>query len=176
MILSGDEFLNSQEGNNNAYCQDNEISWLNWEDLKANRTFHDYVQKLLAFRRSHPVIRRQHGECSLGFPEIQILSPSAESRVLGIMYAGRAEERDEVIILAINVYWEPQMFYLPELPGELCFHVVIDTALAEEDVMTNETAAYHPSTAADGGNMVKNNILLAPRSVQVLKMISCSPG
>lgn len=61
MLLSGDEFMNSQGGNNNAYCQDNEVSWLNWDDLKANQDLHDYVQTLISFRKDHPVIRRKSG-------------------------------------------------------------------------------------------------------------------
>ena len=169
MILSGDEFMNSQGGNNNAYCQDNETSWLNWEDLEKNRFFHDHVQALLTFRRAHPIIRRKCGECSLGFPEISVIEPSSLSKALGILYAGCKETcaplpascgsgcdvcaaEDDVILLAINVYWEEQLLLLPKLPHGRSFRIVFDTA---SDV---------PREDINGGRCH----ILAPRSVQVL--------
>ena len=169
MILSGDEFMNSQGGNNNAYCQDNETSWLNWEDLEKNRFFHDHVQALLTFRRVHPIIRRKCGECSLGFPEISVIEPSSLSKALGILYAGCKETcaplpascgsgcdvcaaEDDVILLAINVYWEEQLLLLPKLPHGRSFRIVFDTA---SDV---------PREDINGGRCH----ILAPRSVQVL--------
>ena len=187
MLLSGDEFQNSQNGNNNAYCQDNETSWLNWEDLKDHRDFHDYVQALLSFRRSHSIIRKQNGDCSLGFPEIQVLEPSEGSRVLGIMYAGKVDAEnssisvtetcanttpaDDVIVLAINVFWETQTFKLPELPKGMCFQVVSNTALAE-DLLTEDNASQKDaSSKTGGGKIVTEDIEIAPRSVQVLIMI-----
>jgi glycogen operon protein len=56
MMLGGDEFCRTQHGNNNAYCQDNEISWFDWSQLEANREFHDFVKGLIAFRRRYPVL------------------------------------------------------------------------------------------------------------------------
>ena len=61
MLLSGDEFANTQWGNNNAYCQDNEISWLDWSFLKKNKDLYDYVRSLIAFRKAHPVLRAFSG-------------------------------------------------------------------------------------------------------------------
>ena len=189
MLLSGDEFQNSQNGNNNAYCQDNEISWLNWEDLKDHQDFHDYVQALLSFRRSHPIIRKWNGDCSLGFPEIQILEPSGDSRVLGIMYAGKADAEntpssvtetnphtdpaDDVIVLAVNVYWEAQPFRLPELPVGICFQVIVNTALAEP--LLNGCKSFHEGllSKTGGGKLVKEDVEIAPRSVQVFRTIPC---
>ena len=55
MFLAGDEFGNSQNGNNNAYCQDNEISWLNWHQLETNRDIYEFVKYMIAFRKAHPV-------------------------------------------------------------------------------------------------------------------------
>lgn len=204
MILSGDEFMNSQKGNNNAYCQDNEISWLNWEDLEKNSAFHDYVQALLAFRRSHPVIRRKCGECTLGLPEISIMKPTPDTKALGILYAGCSElcappytaakpegantaaaktvlgspcdecvAADDIVLLAINVYWEEQTFLLPPLPQGQSFLVVFDTALAGENgesrTKNTEVTAF-PVTG--GGRTTEENILLQPRSVQVLQLVT----
>ena len=187
MLLSGDEFQNSQNGNNNAYCQDNETSWLNWEDLEAHRDFHNYVQALLSFRRSHPIIRRRNGDCSLGFPEIQILEPSESSKVLGIMYAGKAEAEnacssvdetsantalaDDVIVLAVNVYWEAQTFRLPEVPADMCFQVVVNTDLAEDLLTGNDSFPEDALSKTGGGKRAKEDVKIAPRSVQVFRMI-----
>ena len=162
MVLSGDEFMNSQWGNNNAYCQDNEISWLNWEDLKRNRTFHDYVQALIHFRRAHPVIRKKHGDCSLGMPEMRILEPDWGARTLGVIYAGRTEDgrADDVVFLAVNVHWEPQTLRIPD--GRL-WRVVMDTE--QEDGRVHEgTRGY----GENQGRTVRGEVWLAPRSVQVL--------
>ena len=60
MLLSGDEFANTQFGNNNAYCQDNEISWLDWGRLDDNREHFEFVKNLIAFRKVHPVLRNTH--------------------------------------------------------------------------------------------------------------------
>ena len=60
MLLAGDEFKRTQNGNNNAYCQDNPISWINWEYAEKNRAFMDFVKGLIQFRKDHPVFRRGH--------------------------------------------------------------------------------------------------------------------
>ena len=56
MILAGDEFCNSQKGNNNCYCQDNDISWLDWRNAAKNEPFLDYVKALIQFRQKHSVL------------------------------------------------------------------------------------------------------------------------
>ena len=55
LLLAGDEFGNSKDGNNNSYCQDNEVSWLNWNLLKTNRDIYEFTKAVIAFRKSHPV-------------------------------------------------------------------------------------------------------------------------
>jgi hypothetical protein len=73
MLLSGDEFANSQCGNNNAYCQDNEISWLDWNLLETHRDLYDFVRRLIAFRKAHPVLRAESYDFShngTGYPEL----------------------------------------------------------------------------------------------------------
>jgi len=130
MFLAGDEFLNSQRGNNNAYCQDNEISWLDWRDLDKNREHFEYMKHMIKIRREHDVVRRFSGKCSFGFPEIQLLEPAGESRVLGIIYAGRNHDNteDDIICLAVNVYWEEQDCCLPLLPENMKWFVEADTS------------------------------------------------
>lgn len=102
MILSGDEFCNSQMGNNNAYCQDNEISWLDWNDFERNQEVFQFFKKLIAFRKKHPVIRRKDfymGMNSSGYPELYFHSEKAwelnkESpfHTFGFMYAETVKE------------------------------------------------------------------------------------
>ncbi len=130
MFLAGDEFLNTQYGNNNAYCQDNEISWLNWNDLEKNREFFEYVKHVIRIRREHDVIRKFSGSCSLRFPEIQVLEPDASTRVLRVIYAGRNHDNtdDDVICLAVNVYWEEQEFWLPALPDQMGWYMEADAS------------------------------------------------
>ena len=81
MLLSGDEFANTQYGNNNAYCQDNEISWLDWKRLDAHQDLAEYVRTLLALRTAHPVLRARHfdeGKNKTGFPELSFRSTDAQ--------------------------------------------------------------------------------------------------
>lgn len=129
MFLAGDEFLNTQYGNNNAYCQDNEISWLNWEYLKTNRDNFLFFKYMIDFRKKHDVVRKFSGNCSLGFPEIQVIEPNQETLVMGIIYAGRCstEEKDDIVCVAVNVFWEDQHFSLPGLPSDRKWTVAADT-------------------------------------------------
>jgi glycogen operon protein len=121
MMLAGDEFCNSQNGNNNAYCQDNEISWLNWNDLDGNRDIFDYVAKLIALRKAHECLRspldEPRGETKNGYQPVSCHGikpwhPDYDSRMLGMMFCGD----DDFVYIGINAYWEPETFVLPELP------------------------------------------------------------
>ena len=134
MFFSGDEFLNSQFGNNNAYCQDNEISWLDWKDLEKNRAHFEFCKYMAAFRKAHPVLRKFAGNSWCGFPEIQVLGADAETKVLRVIYAGRVEVddrgngHDDIVCLAVNVFWEDQEFWLPNLQGGKVWYVAADTS------------------------------------------------
>jgi glycogen operon protein len=120
MILAGDEFGNSQNGNNNAYCQDNELSWLNWDDLKKNGDIFDYVAKLIALRKSHDCLRSPDGAWGNtlnGYPRVSVhgVSPwnaDYSGNMLGMMFCGD----DDFVYMGINVHWEGHGFGLPELP------------------------------------------------------------
>ena len=119
MFPAGDEFLRTQQGNNNAYCQDNEISWINWENLTKYKDFHRFVCAMTALRKEHVVIRRRNGRCSFGLPEILVIPPAHDTKAMAVVYAGRSEDgtRDDAVVLAINVFWESQPLRLPELPA-----------------------------------------------------------
>ena len=134
MFFSGDEFLNSQFGNNNAYCQDNEISWLDWKDLEKNRAHFEFCKYMAAFRKAHPVLRKFAGNSWCGFPEIQVMGVDAETKVLRVIYAGRIEVddrgngHDDIVCLAVNVFWEDQEFWLPSMQGGKVWYVAADTS------------------------------------------------
>ncbi|MBQ4310822.1 MAG: glycogen debranching protein GlgX [Oscillospiraceae bacterium] len=131
MLLSGDEFANTQWGNNNAYCQDNEISWLDWSYLDKNRDLYDYVRRLTAFRKAHPVIRSRHHDCGhngTGYPELSFhgtnawdINEDSPGLCFAYMYAEDhirySTERDCFIYIAVNAHWEEHRFGLPELPA-----------------------------------------------------------
>lgn len=165
MFLAGDEFGNTQFGNNNAYCQDNEISWLDWNLLTENRDLFEFCRFMIGFRKEHEVIRRHSGYCSLGFPEIKIFEPSGDSKLLGVMYAGRSQDkkRDDIVLLLINVYWEAQDFHLPWLPASLTWQIAADT--------NREQLKEVPSPAAPAARISGNTLQIPPRSVCVLEAL-----
>lgn len=129
MFLAGDEMCNSQYGNNNAYCQDNETSWINWNDKDKNKEHYDFFRYMIHLRKNHNVIRKFSGQCSLGFPETQVILPDEGSKVLRVMYAGRdgSNTGDDIVYLAVNVYWEEQTFILPQLPANMDWYAAADT-------------------------------------------------
>lgn len=129
MFLAGDEFCNTQFGNNNAYCQDNEISWLDWNLLKKNKDVFEFFRYMIQFRKEHDIIKKCTGSCSLGFPEMQIIEANDSCKVLRIIYAGRNKKdtKDDIICLAVNVFWENQEFSLPALHHDMGWYVAADT-------------------------------------------------
>ena len=89
MFFAGDEFLNTQYGNNNPYCQDNEISWLNWNDAEKNKDFLEFVRYAIHFRQNHGPIRKYCGDSAAGYPEISTWLEPSNGKVLWVAYAGR---------------------------------------------------------------------------------------
>ena len=138
MLLAGDEFANSQSGNNNAYCQDNEISWLNWDRLSAQQDLHDYVRTLIALRAAHPILRAPHfdrGYNGTGYPELSFHStspwnhdPHAGTLTFAVLYAEDHTKygtpADTYIYVLVNAHWEAHTFDLPIIPAELQWHLV----------------------------------------------------
>ena len=130
MFFAGDEFLNSQQGNNNTYCQDSEISWLNWQDLDRNYDFFQYVRHLIAFRRSHRIVRAYGSEGAFGLPDLSTRCPDSASQILRVVYAGLDDEGvEDAVCLLINVFWETQWLDLPSLPGKRGWSIAFDSSL-----------------------------------------------
>lgn len=123
MLLAGDEHLNSQGGNNNAYCQDNRVSWLDWNDNKQSGELFAFIQKLIAIRKQNAVLSDvieyagsecvYHGLPKLSFHGTRAWYPdfAAWSRTLGVMFAG--DEKNYYVIF--NMHWEPHEFEIPKM-------------------------------------------------------------
>ncbi|MFO0852670.1 MAG: glycogen debranching protein GlgX [Gemmataceae bacterium] len=152
MLLAGDEFCHTQQGNNNTYCQDNELSWLNWEPTDSQKGFHQFVKKLTRLYREQPALRRRkffqgrsiRGE---GITDVSWFAPSGKDmtdgdwtgfvKCLGMRLAGdliaETDERGEPIVgdtllVLLNAHHEPIPFVLPPTNPEHTWERVFDTA------------------------------------------------
>ena len=168
MFYAGDEFCNTQFGNNNAYCQDNLVSWLDWNRLEEYQEIHDFFRYMIAFRKEHAVLRKSTGPASCGLPEISIHNgypfnnrTDYNSRLIGVMFAGRdeADTRDDVIFYGMNAYWEPINMQLPELPCGKKWKVCVNTAVPYADGQSPEQFM---------NNTQNNNLRIEPRTVVIL--------
>lgn len=124
MFLAGDEFGNTQFGNNNSYCQDNEISWLDWSMLEKNRDLYEFFRFMIHFRQRHPVISRKLPDAVCGMDAMRAHSVNAEetnlppnARTFSISFAGydRSRGRDDIVYVSVNTYWENVKITLPDL-------------------------------------------------------------
>ncbi len=156
MLLAGDEMGRSQQGNNNAYCQDNEISWLNWELQPEDRELLAFVRQLTHLRKQHPVFHRQHffqGRPikGIGIKDIIWLNPSGQemseeewnqsfAHCLGVYLAGRGiDERDQHgqpildddFLLLLNAHDGEIPFLLMNFDADTCWRLVLNTAGTE---------------------------------------------
>jgi glycogen operon protein len=135
MLLAGDEFLRTQQGNNNAWCQDNEISWVDWQLATSNGDFLRFVRELIALRRRHPVLRRRrfldkgdviwHGTQ----PHQPDFSPRSRTLALVLDGARTNREPDRDFYVAFNAWSEAVPFLIPGAPQGRRWRRVIDTAL-----------------------------------------------
>lgn len=173
MILAGDEVLHTQHGNNNAYCQDNEISWLDWRRVESESSMLRFTRELIAFRRRHRSLRSQkfltgrpapgaklpditwHGE-RLGEPPW--FDPNA--RQLAFTLAGVDPEEPPVHVI-LNMGWEPRTFQLPVLPWGK-WRCALNTAL---------TAPFDIASFEPQGVFSADHYVASPRSVVVLELI-----
>ncbi|MCP4155278.1 MAG: glycogen debranching protein GlgX [bacterium] len=143
MLLAGDEFANTQFGNNNAYCQDNEISWLDWDQKEQNSEIWNFFQKMIAFRKAHPVLKnstfvRHQDYVGSGYPDISFhgVKPwepdfSQHSRTFAFLLCGhhaqQGQSKDDYIYVVMNMHWEMHHFEMPGLPKKLNWHVFANT-------------------------------------------------
>ena len=160
MILAGDEFGNTQCGNNNAYCQDNEISWLDWSMIEKNQDIYEFYKYMIKFRKEHAVLKKNMGNTRLLLPQTSIhgltpwyLDEVRDHHYLGVLYAGLTKKGEgDYIYVAINTYWEEQTAELPYLSCEYVWTVCVDTKAG----------------LFDGCEEVGSYIIVGERSIQIL--------
>jgi len=173
--LGGDEMGRTQQGNNNAYCQDNEITWFDWAN--ADTALQDYTKNLIAFRLGHPVFRRRRFLTGTEVSQLQWFTPAGtpmddgdwadpNARAIAIYLDGsddpdRAADGtflvDDDFLVLVNSWWEPLEFVLPATRPQAAWRVEIDTY----DPAAREGMAASDRTAGD-------SITVGPRSMVAL--------
>jgi isoamylase len=149
MLLAGDEFARTQQGNNNAYCQDDEISWVNWTVATKGRALIDFVQQLTKIRHEYPILRRNrfltgiYNE-ELGIKDVTWIHPSGEEmqeeswktdRCFGMLIDGRCQPTglrrrgsDATLLIVLNSFHEPVPFAIPNTIGSEHWSMLLDTS------------------------------------------------
>ena len=138
-ILSGDEFGNSQKGNNNVYCQDNATAWLNWNSLNKGSELYEEVKALIAFRKKWKILHQDRPLLRAdvertGLPDLSYHGTSAwmepndvASRLLGVLYSRKNENGEqEACYVAYNMHWLDHIIALPVLPGKKTWYLAVD--------------------------------------------------
>ena len=159
MILGGDEFLRTQKGNNNAWCQDNEVSWVDWSLAEKNADFLRFTRMMIALRLRHPVLRRKtflntggttrppdilwHGvqPCDPDFSEL--------SHAVAFSLDGRGSDRpgvvDRDLYVAMNAWYEPLTFHIPAAPSGRRWRRAVDTSFpSPEDILECDAGPIVP--------------------------------
>ena len=168
MFFAGDEFCNTQFGNNNSYCQDNITSWLDWNRLEEYKEIHDFFRYMIRLRKDNAILRKTTKPAACKLPEISIHNgfpwnggTDNNSRLIGIMYAGRDENdiRDDIVFYCMNAYWETLIMQLPELPMGMQWKVCVNTFLPYKDGknVEEQTEFYY-----------KKSLKVPPRTVMIL--------
>ena len=165
MVLAGDEFGRTQRGNNNAYCQDNEISWVDWNLDQRGEALIRFVQRLTRLRRDYGVLRRSRflkaqWDEALGIKDSTWLTPAGDemsdeqwgdphAKCLGLLLDGRAQPSgiprrgsEATLLLLLNAHHEPVPFGLPEVPGGRHWLRLVDTNLPDEDDDLEEATRF----------------------------------
>jgi isoamylase len=184
MLQGGDEMGRTQQGNNNAYCQDNEISWFDWTSLDADLL--NFAREVVAIRRRHPVLRRRRFVGGAGAGDVQWFTPVGSAMTEAdwnagwtrsvVMYADgkRDPDRDERgrpildddLLLLINGWWEPLTFTLPDVGAPRTWERELDTFIG--------TAGEGHGGPAGGVTQLRSgsDVTLGPRSLVLLKAAS----
>lgn len=136
MFFSGDEFGNTKFGNNNSYCQDNEISWIDWSLLKKNKELFEFFKFMIAYRKKHPVIRKKLDNAVCGMEGMHAhdvnadrMEVSQNAKTLAVSFAGydRKKCKDDLVYVAVNAYWEEVHITLPNLANHGAWYLSVDT-------------------------------------------------
>jgi glycogen operon protein len=176
MILMGDEIARTKQGNNNTYCHDNELNWLNWDLVKENAALFRFARNIIAFRRVHPVLRgrnhfRNMDYVGSGYPDISWHGTQAwkvdwsdYSRALAFLLCGRHAKDglldDDYVYVAMNTHYDALWFEIPQLPASMQWHVFANTGAQPSDMI------YEPGNEPRLDD--QQNFLLGSRSVTIL--------
>ena len=170
MLLMGDEVGHTQSGNNNSYCHDNALSWLDWDEVKKEQGLLRFFSKLLAFRHAHPVLRGDKffahrdmvgsGRPDISFHGTRAWQPDWGGRCLGILLCGKhADPQDNDIYVSINMFWDGLPFQTPPPPEGKSWRVAINTSMpSPEDIYDGE----------GGPRVDSGEIIVGGRSIMVL--------
>lgn len=170
MILAGDEWGFSRKGNNNPYCQDNEISWLNWKKDRNGKALYDFTKELIAFRQNHKILHmneplRLVDYKAFSYPDLSYHGEMAwyplfeeNIRHIGLLFCGKYAKNydgkeDNYLYVAFNMHWEDRTFGLPALPKGKKWECVLDTNVL---------------TPADSDTVYKESFCVPGRSIKVL--------
>ncbi len=157
MLLAGDEFGNSQKGNNNAWCCDDETGWVNWSGVSGNRELTRFVKELVKLRKEHGLFTKQVmlseiDRTGCGMPEISLHGETPwrsdyrpYNRLAGIYFCGRAskDEIDDDFYIIYNMHWEKHLFKIPSM-DEGRFEIVISTDKDEKRSYAEEEISVGP--------------------------------
>jgi glycogen operon protein len=151
MLLGGDEFRRSQSGNNNAYCQDNEVGWIDWSLPAQNSEVFQFARGMLAFRRAHPVLRQ---ETFYAAEDVLWFNPSGKSpdwfnpRQRCVACRIRGQDASDLFLI-FNAGTEAVEFVLPPSPSPRTWRIAADTAQpVQQDFYRpgDETALLNPAS------------------------------
>ncbi len=135
MFLAGDEFGRTKQGNNNTYCQDNELSWIDWSLLEKNHDLFEFFQFMIAYRKKHPVIGRRLPNAVCGMEPLQahdvdcnVTDLTKDTHTFSISFAGydRKSGGDDLVYISVNAYWEDVTITLPDA-GRYVWYLSVDT-------------------------------------------------
>ncbi|WP_456081812.1 glycogen debranching protein [Mediterraneibacter sp.] len=146
MFLAGDEFADTRYGNNNPYCQDNLISWLDWSLLEKNRTLYEFFRYMIHFRKSHACIRKDLEPSYLGFPSMSLhgLTPwkpdlPESSHTVCVLFSGYDDSlhKEDLVFLAVNTHWCSAALTLPQLPAGYTWKIAVNTGDKKQQTFTD---------------------------------------
>lgn len=146
VMAAGDEFGNSQGGNNNPYCQDNIITWLNWNDLRKNQEHFQFTKRMIAFRKEYPLLKKTKEQMGrrngVEYPYMSFHGTdawklewgTANEEAGGILYYGNYT----YIYIGFNMHWQEKELALPNVPGNHKWELVVDTSLEQNEKIAEE--------------------------------------
>ena len=161
VIMAGDEFGNSQGGNNNPYCQDNAISWLNWKDLAKNQSHFEFTKQMIAFMKDNPLLKKTKDQATrrigVEYPYMsyhgtdawKLEWSAANEEAGGILYYGDYS----YIYIGFNMHWQENTLALPNIPGNHKWELLLDTSQEQEEKWITES---------------EKTIFMPPRTIKII--------